>query len=145
MDQNLRDRYETEILTALDAIDERPAQWGVDDCALWVANIVKRVTGVDPAATWRGNYADRDGATAVLGSLGLGFAIRQAAKTMGWRHIDANEADTGDIGIIMVPTPDGSKRPMTMICRVRGWFVGRSEDGFLVLDASAVKSAWAVA
>ncbi|TAK50232.1 MAG: hypothetical protein EPO23_03230 [Xanthobacteraceae bacterium] len=150
MDQDvIRARFETAILEALDAIGEQPAAWGRDDCALWVADIVAKATGRDPAAAWRGRYNDRAGAARLLGPLGLGFALRRAARACGWRHIAGSEADTGDIGLAMIPAVDDVgnivRRPLTMICRVRGWFVARSEDGFVALDSAAIKSAWAAA
>lgn len=49
--------------------------WGVSDCILSVCDHVRRMTGVDPAAPWRGTYDDEAGARAILqpfgGTLGI--------------------------------------------------------------------------
>jgi len=39
--------------------------WGETDCILAVCDHVRRCTGVDPAAPWRGTYHDEAGAMAI--------------------------------------------------------------------------------
>jgi len=50
-------------------------EWGRADCILSVADHILRVTGIDPAAPWRGTYDDEEGARRILaahgGALGL--------------------------------------------------------------------------
>lgn len=107
-----------------------PMRWGVDDCALACANIICDALGYDPAAPWRTGYVDRDGARAVLGALGLGFALQRAAKAHGWRRVDPRQARPGDVGLLL---QDGN--PVTVMCKAPGWFVGRSEYGAAILPA----------
>jgi len=38
------------------AVAARPLVYGTHDCALFVAGAVEAMTGVDPAARWRGRY-----------------------------------------------------------------------------------------
>lgn len=44
--------------------------WGVHDCCLWAADVVKALTGVDHAADLRGTYSDEAGARARIEALG---------------------------------------------------------------------------
>lgn len=42
-----------------------PFAWGTADCIVSVCDHVLRVTGIDPAAPWRGSYDDEAGAGAI--------------------------------------------------------------------------------
>lgn len=94
----------------------RPFEWGAHDCCLFPADWVLRVTGIDPAADWRGGYTDEEGARRLVeaaGGLpslfarGMGPAIGLGAHVA---VLDAPEGPTGGIvsgGMISVLTPDG--------------------------------------
>lgn len=72
-----------------------PFQWGRGDCILSVCDHVAAVTGIDPAAPWRGSYSDEAGAEAICREFGgvaalfahgmarAGF-IRADAASFGW-------------------------------------------------------------
>lgn len=147
MDEDVRGRLEASLLSALDVVSVE-AVWGRDDCALWVASVIKDALGYDPADQWRGKYDSRDGANALVGKAGLPFAIKKVASQNGWKRIDPQSADTGDVGLTMVPTLiDGLivMRPTTFICRCPGWFVARAERGYFAMQAHLIRVAWAVA
>lgn len=116
--------------------------WGTDDCALWVADIVRDARGYDPAADWRGAYKTRAGATALLGPLGLPRALRRAALRWGWTRVDPADARAGDVALAVLPAlVDGHLRrlPTTLICGGAGWFFARTGDGFAGFPGSAVR------
>lgn len=50
----------------LDSIDGKPFRWGELDCALFAADCVQAMTGVDLAADFRGLYTDQEGAEAAI-------------------------------------------------------------------------------
>lgn len=139
----VRDRLEAAVLRAMDRAAEAPMQWGVDDCALWCADPLLDVLGYDAAGDYRGRYASRDEARAVLGKAGLPAAIRAAALRHGWESIEPASAESGDIGVGMVKHC-GEMVPATVICRAPGWFVGRNEMGWTALPAGGVSLAWRV-
>lgn len=158
----IRHRIEIELVEAMARAGRDMMTWGVDDCARWCASILKAALGYDASARW-GRYDSRDGAARALGQLGLGFALRSAARTHGWRRIDPVDARVGDIGLALLPAPaEGppellmpgtvferlayptALRPATMICRAPGWFVARSEAGFTGLTHKVVRLAWSV-
>ncbi|XUM25110.1 DUF6950 family protein (plasmid) [Bradyrhizobium oligotrophicum S58] len=133
-----RDALERALLAAM--AGRQQMRWGVDDCALWCANIIQEALGYDPAAAWRGRYRSRRGALRVLGRAGLLAAIEGAAAVHGWRHIDPGTEAKGDIGLMLV---DGV--PSTVICRAPGWFIGRNEGGWTALQGRHLQALWAVA
>jgi hypothetical protein len=51
---------------------DRGFVWGVTDCALFVADAVVAMTGVDVAASYRERYASADGARKIMNGRSLG-------------------------------------------------------------------------
>lgn len=45
---------------------DKPFAWGAHDCCLFVCDAVREMTGLDPAADFRGKYSTRAGAYALL-------------------------------------------------------------------------------
>jgi hypothetical protein len=45
--------------------------WGQNDCVLWCADWVAKLTGHDPAKDWRGKYTSEAEAIAILRSMDL--------------------------------------------------------------------------
>lgn len=135
----MRKKLEAAVLQAMSSAEKSEMVWGVDDCAMWVASIIRETLGYDPAERFREKYKTRDTAHQELGTLGLGFAIRQSAKQFGWKRILPEFAEAGDIGSMML-----DKIPVTVICRKRGWFIGRNETACTLVPSSRVRIAWSV-
>lgn len=137
-----------EIEAAMLQWSQQPMQWGSDDCMLAVANIVRGIVGRDPARRFRNRYRTRIGALRMLGRGGTEKAARDSARALHWRRITPGEAAPGDVGLAMVMASDthGKLRPVhaAMICRAKGWFVGRGERGFTALPSAKVEMAWAI-
>jgi hypothetical protein len=134
---------ERRIVAAMEAACRAPMRWGVDDCALWVADILRPALGFDPVAAFRGRYRTRLGAWRVLGRDGLLGRIRIVAKARQWRPIAPADALVGDLGLAPVrPAGGGGPVLAAVICRAPGWFVGRNEQGFTGLPAGQVAHAW---
>lgn len=53
--------------------------WGQTDCILAVCNHVLAMTGIDPAAPWRGSYSDEAGARAIYEPYGGPLALARHA------------------------------------------------------------------
>lgn len=132
-----RAKLESALLAAMAVA--APMAWGRDDCALWCANILKAALDYDAAASFRGRYRTRIGARRVLGRQGLAGALRAAARKHEWRRIKVGAEQVGDIGILML-----GDVPITVICRARGWFVARNEQGWSALPAKHVRVIWEV-
>lgn len=134
-----REALDRALVAAMDAAAREPMRWGVDDCALWCANVLRDALGYDAALRFRDRYRTRIGARRVLGAAGLGEALRLAARRHRWRRIRLGAEQVGDIGLVFT-----SDAVSTVICRAPGWFVARNEGGFTAIPARAVRIVWAI-
>ena len=68
--------WEQRLSDYLASVATSEFQWGVQDCALHIANAVIAMTGDDPAQAYRGRYADRAGAAEALRKFGAGTLLK---------------------------------------------------------------------
>jgi len=136
-----RGRLEAALLAAMARAATTEMVWGRDDCALWVAGVLRQALGYDPARRWRGRYWSRGGARRLLGKGGMEDALAEAAGRHGWREIDPADARVGDVALARA---NQMARPVTMVCRAPGWFVGRDSVGFAAVRTAKIIKAWAV-
>lgn len=98
---------------------DRPFEWGAWDCILMACAAVEAMTGVDPAAEYRGRYSDAKGAARALRELGQGTLARTVDAE--FEACPVGKAGRGDLVLV-----DGS----IGICMGGfGLFVGEVEDG----------------
>ena len=142
MDQDVRAAIEDAIEKAIDADAASVARWGSDDCALWVANILRAAFPRDPGKSFRGKYSDRDGAYEVIGKRGIVGIVRAQGRRFGWRRLKKIEdAKLGDIGVLK--NADGTQ---TVCLKYRGRFwIARGTVGTAFLPDNKVELAWSVA
>ena len=91
------------LYTRIEAAKMRPFSWGRNDCALFAADCVLALTGVDPVAELRGRYACAFGAARALKRF-CGGGLEDAVPIIAGR-IDAREvmpafARRGDVGLV---------------------------------------------
>lgn len=123
--------------------DGRPFAWGSADCAIFACDVVKAVSGADPATGLRGQYSDQDGALRTLYAYaggGLEAAAAKACAELGWREIEPAAACDGDMGI--VSSPDGPSLAVAW-----GWcWVAQGHEGLVHINGlENARLAWAVA
>src|SRR5262245_17321572 len=128
---------------------QRPMAWGVDDCMLAVADVVRDITGHDPARKYRGRYKTPSGARRVLGAGGALAIVKAQARARHWRRVDPAKAKPGDVGLTRLAI-ERPGRPSfivlaAMVCRAPGWWVGRNEYGFTALPPRNIVMAWSIA
>lgn len=111
----------------------KPFEWGVLDCCLFAADCVEAVTGVDPAADFRGSYDSKAGAYRLVSRLG-GFRAMAGARLGA--EIPVAMAQAGDIGFV----GDDSAGSM-VVCGGAHW-LGISEAGVAWVPVSDVVIAW---
>lgn len=147
-DLTLRERASAEIEAALLRWSAAPMQWGRDDCMLAVADIVRNLTGNDPARRFRGRYRSRTGALRLLGPAGAVRAVGNIAQALHGKRIRASLALPGDVGLVPIIVANASGKPVKVyaaaICRGLGWFVGRREFGFAGIPADRIIVAWSI-
>jgi len=123
--------------SALDAlVRERlnqPFAWGKQDCALFAADCVWAVTGVDPAEDLRGSYSSAAGAAEVIaGGGGLGNI---AAARLG-EAIIVELAQVGDVVLISL-----EGRETLSVC-MGSYLTAPGEFGLVDLPLYLSLSAW---
>ena len=84
------------LATYLDNVSEAPFEWGQHDCALFAASAVQRMTGVDPAEEFRGQYDTYKGATEALRKHGAGTLLKTVRDWFG-PSISVHLAKRGDL------------------------------------------------
>lgn len=137
----IRARYREEIAKALVEWAGSPARWGIDDCALALADIDVIVQQQDPAKPYRRRYRTERGARRVLGKRGLLGAWGSAARRLGWRRMQKTEfasAKDGDRAVAV--TPAG----VSTVIRYRGRWFGRIDYGNLMVMDRYIVRAWSV-
>jgi hypothetical protein len=86
------------LFAALDAHRGQVFEWGKHDCALLAADAVLAMTGEDLAADYRGKYASRDEARALLAA--HGFADQVALAASHFPEIAVARAGVGDLAAV---------------------------------------------
>lgn len=74
-----------------------PFAWGRHDCATWVADVRRALTGQDAAVAWRGRYATARGAWRELRRQGHGDLAMAVSAILGPCMGNLLEAQRGDI------------------------------------------------
>ncbi|MGO4304185.1 DUF6950 family protein [Cupriavidus sp. RAF12] len=88
-----------------DFVEARRARafvWGESDCCLFVCDGVEAITGIDPAARWRGLYATEKGARRILNANG---GVMGVAMLVFGSPVPAALAGRGDV--VLVDSPSG--------------------------------------
>lgn len=116
----------------------RPVVWGESDCCLWVADIAKEMTGIDPAAPWRGEYASEEEAMKLM-PLGLVNTLIKRFRDLHWPRISIKTAKTGDIGIAR---NDETPAAVVVKTHMDDWWVGRGVCGVTYAPPEQVIMAW---
>lgn len=105
----------------------RPFTWGESDCCLAVCDVLAALGWPDPAASYRGAYADEIGARA-FGSA-EDIAARECAR-LGWPEVDPATAMPGDVGVY------GN----SLMIRSEAAWIGKAESG--LVTKQHVRRAW---
>jgi hypothetical protein len=115
----------------------RPFAYGAHDCALFAAGAVEAMTGVDPAAAYRGRYATQaDGMALLLVEGGAMSPIAHAR--MLFDQVEPAFAQTGDLAA--VETPEG--RALGVVRGAVVYLAGR--DGLVTLPVTRARHAFRV-
>ena len=107
--------WEEALAVYLDRVHDVPFAWGVHDCALFAAGAVRAMTGIDPAADFRGQYEDVRGAALALRALGAGTLYHTTCQWLG-APVHAAQARRGDVVM--------RGKALGICVGARSWFVG---------------------
>ena len=120
-----------------------PFQWGSNDCALFAADGVQAITGIDIASDFRGKYTTKAGAFATIKTVCNGATVEDAAAYCAGRHglvelAHPKMAQRGDLVTLM-----DAGRVISGLVHLNGrHIVAVGESGLLRLGIETVKRAW---
>ena len=90
--------WEARLTAYLSRVAREGFAWGRHDCALFAAGAVEAVTGIDPAAAWRGRYRTLAGGLRLMRK--AGHADHLAAARALYPEVPACRALPGDLVIV---------------------------------------------
>lgn len=133
-----REDWPSRLAAALEEARDKPFAWGSHDCGLFAADCVLAMTDVDPAAAYRGQYADEAGARDALRLLSGGGLRAAWTKALGPAMNNVRMAKRGDVVLVEVGGVEAT-----------GIVVGSrvaclSEAGLTMVPAHRIVAAWAV-
>jgi hypothetical protein len=113
-----------------------PFVWGELDCVTFLADWLVCATGLpDPAAQWRGRYANEPEAAAVCGRCGAPGVIARGARAAGLPR--TRDPLPGDIGVVVIGRAVGAIRTPA------GW-AARLSCGIAVARNPRVVASWSL-
>lgn len=126
-----------------------PFAWGQHDCALFAADGIQAITGVDIAADFRGKYSDEVGAMATIKAVCNGSTIADAAAYCAQKHGLTEWADKngkpqplfarrGDLVVFTAPTGG----LVAGLVHLSGQIVAAGEKELYRFPISKVLRAW---
>lgn len=95
-----------------------PFRPGQHDCALFAAGAVEAMTGIDPAADFRGTYRTLAEGRARMNELGHGDHIEMAARMLP--EVPPIMAQIGDLAVVEGEALGVVQGPMIYVLRPRG-------------------------
>ena len=122
-----------DVLVRDRAID--PFAWGTNDCALFAADCVRAITGVDVAAHLR-CYKDARGAKVMLQAYGGLMAL--ATQLLG-SPVGVRNATPGDVVLVRM-----AKREALGVMFDEDTLIGPGADGITVAPLSDALCAWRI-
>lgn len=123
----------------------KPFAWGSHDCALFAANAVEAITGVDIAADFRGKYTTQLGALRTISKITDGSTVTDAVAHCAEKHglvehVHPLMAKRGDLVII-----DNAGTLIAGVVHLNGrHVVSASETGLVRLPITNIVRAWSL-
>jgi hypothetical protein len=129
---------------------QQPFQWGTNDCAVWVVDCIRVVTGVDLYGEFRGQYNDAKSAFMAIRRITGGKTVEDVAvhcfDKAGIPELKhPNFAQRGDIVCFDQRQPDGTVEPLLGVMNLCGQvalFV--SDKGLLSIPVAKCRRAWRI-
>lgn len=124
-----------------------PFAWGAHDCALFAADGIEVITGVDIATDFRGKYHDEASALEAIKAIANGETVADAAAWCAAKHglpelKHPLRAQRGDLIVYKDP---GTKQLVSGLVHLNGrHIVAAGPDGLKRISISQVLRAWHV-
>ena len=144
MELRRKEHWETRAFDAfLRARAALAFKWGANDCALFVADGIEAITGVDIAIDFRGRYSDEAGAFRAIAEIAGGHTVADAAA---WCAAKCGLDECGSPLMAqrgdLVVAESGDNLIAGLVHLSGRHVVAVGEDGLYRLPLSAVRRAW---
>jgi hypothetical protein len=96
------ENWPTRLVKTIDAAASKPFVWGEHDCCLFACDCILAVTGVDPAAPFRGKYSSKTGAVKALRDYAgnLEDVVEKITRDLRMDEILEARAGRGDLALL---------------------------------------------
>jgi len=131
-----REDWAERLAEIVEARRETPFAWGVHDCALFSADCVQAMTGIDYAQDFRGTYRSAKGALDALGHRDLAQILDEEFERIAPAYMGRGD-------VCLVDTGAELTGPACAVC-VGALVVVAGIDGLQFFGASQALSAWRV-
>jgi len=132
------------LAACIEAAHDVPFAWGSHDCVLWACDVVKELTGTDPAERFRGQCDSAFSAIRLVQEIhpdGFEAMIRMLAAEQGYSEIPPAFAQRGDL--VLCPSGLESWPHALGICiGIHAMMTGIS--GLVRVSMTAVVAAWRI-
>jgi len=133
-----REDWPSRLAAALESARDKPFVWGHHDCGLFAADCVLAMTGIDPAAMYRGQYTDEAGAVETMYLLSNGGLRAAWTKALGPAMNNVRMARRGDVALVEI----GGVEAAGVVVGSR--VACTTEGGLVMVPAHRIVAAWAV-
>ena len=100
-----QNQWDKKLTAYLKQLAREEFVWGKNDCALFVANCLEILTGVDYAKDYRNLYTTEEGAIKALQDIGQGSlkkTFAHLANSKGWKPVKPSFAQRGDMVLFVL-------------------------------------------
>ncbi len=137
--------WPTRLLNQVEQARRTPFAWGVADCCLFACDCVQAMTGVDPAAWFRGRYRTRGGAMRALRAYaggGLEATAQSIATDLGMPELPPALAQRGDV--VLLSVPDCQPENLALGICLGGHHAAQGPQGVSAIPLAQAVRAWRV-
>lgn len=128
--------WPTELNNFIETRRATPFQWGKNDCALFAADAVLAITGIDHAAEYRGRYTTRIGSARVL--LRSGIKDLRELLSLYFDELAPASVRRGDLACF-----DTGNGPTIGVC-VGQYIVAPGAAGLEWIPMTIVEEGWSI-
>lgn len=111
--------WPTRLLAVIESARSVPFAWGGSDCCLFACDCILAMTGVDPAACFRGRYHTKSGARRSLkayAGAGLEAVVERITRERAMPEVPPRMAQRGDVLLITAPECPPERLALAICC-----------------------------
>jgi len=116
-----------------------PFQWGVNDCCLYACDAIQAITGVDPAASFRGYTTEEEANEKIAAYGSIEKLAESVCADLGFSEVPVKFAKRGDIALC-----EWQGKQFMCVLGTSSYPHGPSERGAVAYPRGCMKRAWSI-